>query len=274
MICPNCGGDFADWAPKCPYCGEMNYQGAEREYMERLEMLRQDLEEIPEESGAHYRKRIGTTMGKLLRRLSILVGVVVVLAVLRTAWERHQEKKYEDRTLRMYAWEQENFPVLDQWYEAGEYDEILDFERRLWAKNSEFGLYRWEHYLFVTDYYRPYAECLRCRQALTEGEIPSEEMVCDALIGGIFLACHTTEEKIKTQVAEKERWGQGLSEEEARLIADYCTAAKAVLCEDMGFTESEMAELYRNCLDKEGYMRYAPCYEYADVVMERMGWED
>lgn len=274
MICPNCGGDFADWAPACPYCGSMNYQGAEKQYLDRLETLRQDMEELPEESKAHYRRGIGAAMKKALLPLAVLVFAAVALAALGAAWERHQEKQYEERSIRQHAFERENFPKLNQWYEAGAYDKILDFDSRLWEEDSEFSLYSWEHYTFVSTYYKPYGACLLLHETLEAGGTPSEEMMLDALPAGLFLVFQASEEKLKQEVADRERWGDiGLTREEASLVTEYRSKAETVLYEDMGFTVEEARKLYEACVDEGGYMRYAPCYDYADTVIERMGWD-
>lgn len=37
MICNNCGAHFDDDLPKCPYCGDFHYAGAQKEYMDKLE---------------------------------------------------------------------------------------------------------------------------------------------------------------------------------------------------------------------------------------------
>ena len=173
----------------------------------------------------------------------------------------------------MSAWEKENFPQLDQWYEAGDYDKIADFSDRLWEEDSEFYLDHWEHSVFVLDYYKPYRDCLLLRQALDEGKVPSWEMTADALPAGIFLAFYTTEESLEEKAAEMEEWGYGLSRDEVLMAREYCLAARALLYENMGFTEEEAERLSLECIDEEGYMRYAPCYDYVDLVMERMGWE-
>ena len=51
IICSSCGAEFEDILPKCPYCGSLNYKGAEAEYLGKLESMRQDmqqLEQVPE----------------------------------------------------------------------------------------------------------------------------------------------------------------------------------------------------------------------------------
>lgn len=272
MICPNCGGDFADWAPQCPYCGNMNYQGAEKQYMDQLETLRQDMGELPEASKEHYRKEVGGAVKKLLLPLTILVLAAAAIAALGVIWERHQEKKYEERYLRAYAWEKENFPRLDQWYEAEEYDKIADFSDQLWEEDSEFQMDDWEHSVFIIDYYKPYRACLLLRQELEEGKVPSWDMVADALPAGIFLALYTSEETLEKKADEMEKWGYGLTDDEVLKVREYRLAARAILYENMGFSEEEAEELFLDCIDEDGYMRYAPCFDYLDVVMERMGW--
>lgn len=274
MICPNCGGDFAEWAPKCPYCGNMNYRGAEKQYMDQLETLRQDMEELPEASKEHYRKEVGGAVKKLFRPLLVLMLAVVMITVLGVFWERHQEKKYEERYLRVYAWEKENFPKLNQWYEAGEYDQIVEFSDRLWEEDSEFRLNNWEHTVFVIDYYKPYSACLLLHRTLEAGKTPSWEMAADALPAGIFLAFYTTEEKLEEKADEMEKWGYGLTGDEVLKVDEYRLAARDILYEDMGFTEEEARALSLECTDEDGYMRYAPCYDYVDIVMERMDWAE
>ena len=39
IICSSCGAEFEDTLPKCPYCGSLNYKGAEAEYLGKLESM-------------------------------------------------------------------------------------------------------------------------------------------------------------------------------------------------------------------------------------------
>lgn len=51
VICNSCRAQFDNDEPKCPYYGTMNYDGAEKEYLEKLEDVREDMEEAYEEMG-------------------------------------------------------------------------------------------------------------------------------------------------------------------------------------------------------------------------------
>ena len=46
IICSSCGAEFEDTLPKCPYCGSLNYKGAEAEYLGKLESMRQDMQQL------------------------------------------------------------------------------------------------------------------------------------------------------------------------------------------------------------------------------------
>ena len=49
MYCSNCGAEINEKDAYCPYCGVMNARAAEREYMEKLEDIREDTERLGEE---------------------------------------------------------------------------------------------------------------------------------------------------------------------------------------------------------------------------------
>ncbi len=275
MICPNCGGDFADWAPKCPYCGAMNYQGAERQYMEQLEDIREDMEELPEESESHYRRHVQVALKKLLVLAAAVLAAGLAAAGLYLIWQHQEDKAYEARVLRRTEWEAEEFPQLDQWYEAGEYDRILERSYELLDENHEFNIYSWSHYQFVADYYQSYLDCLLLSQTLEEGGTPTADMAVLALRGSIFLLYDATDEKLNQQTEEWEKWGYGLTAEEVRLIQeDYRKQARQTLYEDLGLTEAQAEELYARCQTDDGYMDYAPFYDYGEQLAEQMGWED
>lgn len=56
MICKNCGAHFDDLLPKCPYCGEFHYAGAQKEYMDHLEDMKDDLEDLSEAFPVNFKK--------------------------------------------------------------------------------------------------------------------------------------------------------------------------------------------------------------------------
>ena len=87
IICSSCGAEFEDTLPKCPYCGSLNYKGAEAEYLGKLESMRQDmqqLEQVPEKELKKKLKKKQKFVIKLLILLAALAAILAVIAVYRT----------------------------------------------------------------------------------------------------------------------------------------------------------------------------------------------
>ena len=43
IVCNSCGAQYGSDHSTCPYCGTMNYEGAEKAYFEKLEDIREDV---------------------------------------------------------------------------------------------------------------------------------------------------------------------------------------------------------------------------------------
>ena len=46
--CKSCGAEFEENLAKCPYCGTLNYKGAEQEYLNKLKNIQEDMEDLQE----------------------------------------------------------------------------------------------------------------------------------------------------------------------------------------------------------------------------------
>ena len=56
-ICSNCGGSYDEKEPKCPYCGMINEVGAEKEYNDKLNKIRKDLDNVDKKVLAAEKER-------------------------------------------------------------------------------------------------------------------------------------------------------------------------------------------------------------------------
>jgi len=81
-ICESCAGKYDDMLPECPYCGSINYKGAEAEYFNQLEEVREELEdlkEVPvEETKQEFRKQ-GQFLGKVFLVTVIVLALLILL---------------------------------------------------------------------------------------------------------------------------------------------------------------------------------------------------
>ena len=78
MICKNCGAQFQDSLPKCPYCETLHYAGARKEYMEKLEDMKDDLSELHEVVPELYNEQLRTqtkNIKKTIFRVFIVLGI-------------------------------------------------------------------------------------------------------------------------------------------------------------------------------------------------------
>ena len=146
VICNSCGAQFGNDHPKCPYCGTMNYEGAEKEYFEKLEDIREDVEELNtvpmQETKAELKKQ-----GKFIRKV---VTIVIVLAAVFGGIIFLQERSYERDNKADFMWKEANYPIMDELYANGEYEELMTFYMQ--AAEEDKPVYMWEHSEFVRAY--------------------------------------------------------------------------------------------------------------------------
>ena len=241
IICDSCGGEFDGGLTKCPYCGTLNPGGAEKAYLERLDDVHEELEDlkgVPEEEVRQAVKRSGSYLKK------VIVAVVLLTAVVLGGfyiWERayYAEAPNSKSDRENYFWAEENFPIMDQMYAQGEYDELV---RSLSAAEEEgYSTYRWEHYEFCNLYQRiMYAQDTIRRAA--EGQKLTQNS-CSLLL-------------------HDEWWVQGMedserfTEEEKEILRPL---AKPVL-EDFetrwNFTEEEYQAMTQELAEIKGYVSF------------------
>ncbi len=149
IICPNCGAAFDPREPKCPFCGYIYAQGAERKFMRDLEATRQELDHVDDEARENYKaewKKSGLSVTK-----KVLI-VLLAVGILAGAFALAEYRSYQDK--RDYAkemvWQHEHFPELDELYEAGKTDELIEKIYEYGAEDHD--VWSWEHYDEVMGY--------------------------------------------------------------------------------------------------------------------------
>lgn len=237
--------------PKCPYCNAINEIGAEREYMEDLGELKEDLAELSEVPKEEYKKEVS----KNIKRIVVIIGIVVVLLLVLFGLYRWYEGRYDSyqtvSAKEQLIWEKENFPKLDELYEAGDYEAIVAFENQV----SELGYstYNWEHAPFINEY-RGYTLCMEQRDVLTDKERANKDSA-EYILGETMRALFFLQE---------ERY----SEEEWQIIQSWRPDYEEILYEDMKFTREEALELYEK-IGADGYISYSECDKYAGKIWKR-----
>jgi len=153
--CKNCGADIDVHAKFCTFCGTTNEIGQEEDYMNRLETIEDNLEEMGDYAQEHYEKEKKSTFKKLripLIIVLILVGIFIALRIfVFGALTGYGAKK-------AIKWQTENYPIMDEMYENGEFEELAAFVDDVLSKPNfkSTAIYNWEHFQFVMayDHYR------------------------------------------------------------------------------------------------------------------------
>lgn len=252
LDCGSCGAEFDDDLPKCPYCGSVNLKGAEKEYMEKLEDVREDmggLDDVPLEELKDAFQKQGKRLKKVV--LTILALMAAVLLVVFFV-NRRDEKDYRDQ----YLWEQENFPILDELYDAGEYDEMLEVMGRLMAVDEDHDVYRWQHYNFYLAYDRA-VDFKRLYDQKGAGDFNNFDLIA-LFYDEWYLAC------VKEFADELVKQQEALSEKEMEVLAPYIETAVQDLKDGWGMSQQEYDEFLKRAAENFYRVSVAQCEEYID----------
>ena len=260
VICPNCGASIYENEPKCPFCGYINIVGAEEQFMRDVQKTEDDLSQIPE----MQKKHLKMTLSKNSRIIFVTITVVTVLIAVVFGFHFFMENVlfgYEEMDPKaVMQWERQNYPILDQLYEEGNYDEIIEFEHTLYEENDEnetnYSLVNWEHYNFIS-VYRRYAEFEKVIALLDQGKEVSEYDAEELVYNGLWFYY---------QLYDKSYYEY--TEEEILQIEEYYELVMDDLFGRLGFTEEEILSIEDKVL-KDGYLEFRECWKYAKKVMVR-----
>lgn len=246
ITCKYCGAEINEMVPECPYCGSTNYIGAEAEYFEKLEDVREDMEELEEVPEEEIKKEF-RKQGKFLKIVFLIIGVIVLvfaglLFLVDHSYERDEKKDF--------LWKQENYPIMDEMYEQGKYDELVEFYVQAGAEDSP--VWSWEHSDFCSAYVDAYY-----LQQLIEKETSGKEL----------------DKYDYVSILYHEMWLIGIpladfDENERELLAGYVEWAQDDFDQRWNMTEEEKAFFYDRLEENRGWVEYEYCEDYIEKWYE------
>lgn len=300
MFCPYCASEYADWAQKCPYCGAVNEAADEQVYLAHLEEVRQRLSQVDDEAEESYRETVKGEASSALRTAAKIAVVLLAIALIVSAVSLIKDHRENVRQYNELEWEQVEFPILNSYYEAGDYQAIFDEEYGLYAKDTPYSLYNWEHYSFLFDYVEPYSYILATYPGIAEargiaadeaqgliatyedfGILPSfmegenrfdGYVLGEALHAALRLKYETTDDQLKNLQKSWESSGlYGLSADEVAQVKEYRKQADVFFKTALGWSEAKTAAFYEECTDN-GWLSNGPCFDKADELMASWGY--
>ncbi len=237
--CENCHAPISVESAKCPYCGALNFIGGEKQYMENLYDLKEEVGELGKVPVKAYRKEIGKV--KKLILISLLIGIVIFALAGILYFASNHVFGYEiseEQMKEQMLWERENFPKLDALFQEEKYDEILEFMRA--EENEKWAFSNWEHADFMS-VYECYQNCLNSFAYYKEGGQSDEDMFWCIL-------------DVLTVIQERDY--VNYNETEAELVTLYQEEAKALIYETLSIDEQKLQQLYEESCMKDEYGSY------------------
>lgn len=250
--CNSCHGLFENTEAKCPFCGTFYYEGAEQQYLENLDHIVEDFQELHQLTKEEVIEDARITSKKLLKlfqKTAFLVGIIVVIAVAVLSDSR-KSPITESEQKNQLLWEKETYPMLDEWYAQGEYDRIMDFYDQLNAdENNPYSMVQWEPLIFLLKYKENLMFHRIKEEYFTTGQLDPVDL------GKILIS--TLDDTIYYLY----------SEEEQLKVDDYILEQRQFLQEEFHYTDTELEEIKAKSYENGRFDRDI-CYNEAE---ERYG---
>lgn len=254
MICENCGAEIDAHEKACPYCGHINPAGAEEAYMDRLEDLQEDLEDLKDHGKRSEREELGKQGRRLVRTGLILALVIGGIIAGFMAMDRLWMHSAGDEKALM-EFQKKHFGELDALYEAGDDDATLEYMIAL-LDSEEKGVeavYDWKHYDYMEAWWT-YRDGVKAGEDLLKKEW-TDEIAGEAMLDAFRL------------VDRAEHSGD-LPKEDRNKVRDLGEKGMAFLTEVTGMTREEAREIYEACLDEYGFFEWSACREKCGKYLE------
>ena len=219
LYCENCNAPIPEESAKCPYCGAFNASGGERQYMEQLYDLKEDVEEISEVPKREYRREMGKIGRMLFRTFLVFVGLAAVCGAVVYLFHRSTDYEISAEEMKAQAeWEREVFPKLDALYEEGDYEGVIDYvyaydeddeiscmiDVLFLIQEKDYHVYTEAEETQIADYRREVKELLDRELGVSEEELTTlYEACCVEDEYGAYLHYDTARKKVRRYVKDR-----------------------------------------------------------------------
>ncbi len=247
IICSSCGAEYDSRETKCPWCGTRTAAGAEREYMEKLSDVKEDLEDLSGLPEQNFRRNAKQQF-RQIRRILIFAAIlflIPLIMILTAEFREHAEAKKE------LAWEKQNYPELNTLYQEKRYEELADRVEE--AMDQEQPVWGWRHYSFAMALIT-LRDAEQCRQLL-------EQSGADAGSGG--LSSEESQELRELLLfyelrLEKVQEIRDLSEEDLAYLLPLTAPWAEDRKQRFAMAEEELQGFY----EEDWYVDFEKCREY------------
>lgn len=235
MRCSNCGAVINKNDEKCTFCGAMNYHGARKKYMDSLYLIKNSMENSYVESRKTFLHTLLISIIKALVILAAAAALSTGVFAFNSVRLRESERQYAENEWKEVMWANENYHLLNELYEEGNFEGIHEF-----VKNGNNGaFYQWEHY-DIYYFYNYYRSSIVLRKLLDNGESVKEYK---------YMIANT----LTTAFAYENNLYYSTLDEIEKNICDKMSEECLEIFEIMGYSYDETRSLYESSLEN-GYI--------------------
>lgn len=247
--CQSCASLIEYSARFCPYCGSTNEIGDELSYQDKLEDIREDMEELGDIPDKVIKDEVMTSAKRLKKMAIVAATVLVVIFIIYMVASVYRSRSEDVKIKEQIAWERENYGTMDELYEADDFDAIREFYKNYyltleWEKHS---MSYWEHDYFMSVYeiYAHMNDILNTIELYPErAEYEKTDVFEDAA-------------KLYYTDWEKGDYRKQLNAKDCKNIEEYRTKALEVLSDHFLLSQDDMENM-RNELFDFSFSSYSP----------------
>lgn len=253
MYCSSCGDELTEKDAKCPYCGSINPLGAEAEYMEKLEYLREDTESLGNKAPLEYERQLKHHGNFALKIFAIVLFVCIMVFLLIIGSRRYFEYSDKKNMREEIAFQKEYFPMLDELYAKGDDRKTSMYLSELYEKNGSSALFHWSHYTYFY-YFDLYQSVTDLHENMKNNDFSDVDVVY-----GFYSALLLTQQGIQDFDS------RSLSSEETDKIIAFQKEAEKLLTQDLHLPEDELEQIYDSCC-QDDFLSYKLCRKYLESI--------
>jgi len=254
-ICNSCGGSFDESLPKCPFCGTLNEEGAEKEYNKKLYNIKEELDHVDELAVDDYKNEVRLFFRVFL--IALAIACVIEGAIWFSANKNHHpdvlgsRRKELDQEMTAIKSARDDIQNLEELFQSGRYQELCTVFNDSKNRNR---FYNWKRYNFISCYSR----IVSCRETLAT-IAPGDDYYKYSNALYSYISAHRDVMENDTSIQ--------MSESEIEIIAPQVDDLKDLIMSKLSLSESELEELE----EKASRNSYTDSSVLIDYAKERWG---
>ena len=267
IICPDCGATFSVREKSCPFCGHVNEIGDELAYQQKLEDIREDLEDLEDVPSEMYKEEAvsgAKSVGKITLIIAsvLLILFIVIVLIFRTAAKISAGNVGKEITQK-----REYFASLDELYYSGNYEELRNiYNESLLKPDDNINIYDWDHNRFILLYM--YYSDLKYNLELVYDLYDAKDVAEDLFIEDAAYVFYDAAKLLLTDW-KKEDYQNTLTKDDFARLEEYKAYAADILQKHFHISVQELEEL-KDVLFEDSPSDYSPdfdsCIEYGRTL--------